>query len=202
MRVLFLDTETTGIPAADHEPLQVAIIDAAGTVLLNTLVRPVRHTRWDAAEAIHGISPEHVLQPHLPTLSELNPQIARLLAGSHVVIYNADYDTTILAGALALGPPERIECAMQAFSEFAGVRHEDSGRIRRQSLSKAAAHVLHPWNSGPAHSALADAQATRAVWRYLTQADHRRQVDEQRERLRTTNADAFLNLPDFHRKAA
>jgi DNA polymerase-3 subunit epsilon len=169
MNCIFLDTETTGKDPHTAECLSVAIIDYAGTVLLDTLVRPVRTKAWPDAQAIHGITPAQALRPELPTLAELTPRIAELLRGREVVIYNAGYDTTTLAAAFAHGEPAAVHCAMLAFSEHPEVRVWNShhGNYRWQSLATATDHVGHQWR-GQAHGALADCYAARDVWAWLT----------------------------------
>lgn len=52
---LFLDTETTGL-SDHHEVCDIAIVDLAGAVLLNSLVKPVKQMIERQASEIHGIS--------------------------------------------------------------------------------------------------------------------------------------------------
>ena len=189
MKLLFLDTETTGLPEHDPEVLSLALVDGRGQVVLDTLVRPERHTEWPEAQAIHGITPAQVLTPDVPTLGELTPQLLELLRGAHLVIYNAAFEQAVLGDLLVRARPRRIECAMLAFAEFYGSWHDYYRNYRWQTLARAAAYVLHEWN-GPAHSALADTHATRAVWRYLNRPFVRRRVDAQRERQRVLEEEA------------
>lgn len=181
MDVLFLDTETTGIPAYGQEALHVAIVHLDGRVLLDTYVRPVRHQEWPGAQEIHGITPEQVLRPEVPTMDEVAPRIADIVRGQKLVIYNRAYDEVILAEALALGPPAEIVCLMLAFSEHYGEWHEYFQNYRWQPLRTAADYVLHEW-SGKAHTALHDTLAARAVYLYLTDTDVRQRIDAERAR--------------------
>ena len=82
MRTVFLDLETTGLDPRTDEILEIGILDDAGTVLLDSLVRPERHRRWPGAEAIHGIAPEDVADA--PKLEELRPRIIRSIL--HVLL--------------------------------------------------------------------------------------------------------------------
>jgi DNA polymerase-3 subunit epsilon len=45
MRTVFLDLETTGLDPRTDEILEIGILDDAGRVLLDSLVRPERHRR-------------------------------------------------------------------------------------------------------------------------------------------------------------
>ncbi|MCW3664158.1 3'-5' exonuclease, partial [Burkholderia cenocepacia] len=51
---ILLDTETTGLDES-AEIVEIAVIDDAGNVLLNTLVKP-KHPIPNSATAIHGIT--------------------------------------------------------------------------------------------------------------------------------------------------
>jgi DNA polymerase-3 subunit epsilon len=182
MSYLVLDTEATDKYPETAEVLSVSIIDNTGVVLLDTLVRPVRHTVWPAAQKIHGITPAQVLRPDLPTLEELNPVIADILRGRVVVIYSAVYDTTILREAFALGPPAEVHCAMLKYAQDEQVAWWDNyhGNWHWHSLVSAAAHVGHQWQ-GKAHGSLPDCFATRDVWAWCTDPEERARIDAAKE---------------------
>ena len=48
-KYIVLDTETTGLNAAEDELLQVSIIDNEGAVLFDSYIRPTQHTEWAEA---------------------------------------------------------------------------------------------------------------------------------------------------------
>lgn len=83
---VFLDTETTGLYAGIDEVLQIGIVADDGRMLMDTLVRPIRVKEWPEAQDIHGIAPTDVVDA--PTLVEVLPQLANILRGTKVVIYN------------------------------------------------------------------------------------------------------------------
>ncbi len=85
---LFLDTETTGLSPMD-EICEIAIIDAAGQALVNTLVKPIRSIPLSATD-IHGISNEMVKSA--PTFRDLLPELDRILRGRTVLVYNVEFD--------------------------------------------------------------------------------------------------------------
>ncbi len=160
---LYLDTETTGLnPGFPHDDkiVEVAIIDGAGAVRLDTLLNPGRPIPQRASQ-IHGITDSMVESE--PTLEELWPQIRGLVEGQHVVIYNADFDCGFFPNRLRNAA--RISCAMLRFAEVFGERKGRDG-YKWQPLALASAHVGHEW-TGEAHRALADAQACRSVWQWL-----------------------------------
>ena len=160
-RVVFLDTETTGIRGR-QEVLEIAIIDAEGKILVNSLVRPSYRKRWPDAQAIHGISPARVVDA--PTLDNLMPSIINAVEGKNVVIYNAKFDLKFLpevkenAGA--------VYCCMLRYAKFKGDWNEYYNDYRWHKLTVAARHIGYRFDGDP-HRALADCQATRAVWQHM-----------------------------------
>jgi DNA polymerase-3 subunit epsilon len=155
MRTRYLDLETTGLDPDRDEILEVGLVDQDGTVLLDTLVRPIRRTAWPGAQMINGIPPAAVAQA--PTLDSIRPRLIEAVAGTRVVIYNAAFDTGFLGQDLA-GAAE-ICCAMTAFAAcFPGRRWK--------KLTVAAEHVGFAW-PGVAHRAVHDCLATRAVWQWV-----------------------------------
>ena len=162
MALLFLDTETTGLSAADGDRIvEIAIVDVRGRTLVNTLVNPRRPIPRDASR-IHGITDRMV--ERAPALADLWPELERILSGKQVVIYNAAYDRQFFPDRLAC--TARISCAMLAFAKVYGEWNPRFGDFRWQRLETAAEHVGHTWE-GQAHRALADALACRSVWRWL-----------------------------------
>jgi len=152
---LYLDTETTGLGAAD-QVVEIGIVDDFGAVVLETFVNPGRPIPWQV-ERIHGINDAMVAGA--PTLADLLPQLKTLFSVTpHVVIYNAAFDRRFFPAPLWRGV--RVDCAMQAAQSKYGMR---------QRLGTVAQRVGHQW-TGTAHRAVADALACRSVWRRLTES--------------------------------
>ena len=155
---LYLDTETTGLsPARGDAIVELAIVDEQGKALINTLVNPCREIPWYASK-VHGITDSMVIAA--PTLDQLMPKIRKLIKKQEIVIYNATFDAPFFPGEL--GEAASIQCAMRRFTQHTG------GRTWRK-LDFAAECAGHVW-TGCAHRALADAQACRSVWRWLSKS--------------------------------
>ena len=90
---LILDTETTGLDD-DAEVVELAVIDCAGTVLLDTLVRPSGPVPAEAA-AIHGIT--DAMLADAPTWSEIHDRFCDLVEGRQVVIYSREFDARVIS---------------------------------------------------------------------------------------------------------
>jgi DNA polymerase-3 subunit epsilon len=68
-KVLFFDLELTGFYDRD-EILSITIVDGAGELVMDTLVKPSHTKKWNRTEKIHGITPEMVGQSSDPVLEE------------------------------------------------------------------------------------------------------------------------------------
>lgn len=159
----YLNIETTGLDALSDEILDIAIIDDAGGVLLNTHVKPVHKKSWDKALGIHGIWPAMVQDA--PTLAELSPYIQELIQGQHLVLYNWQFVEKLMPRELEYA--HEIRCCMLAFANR--YREIVAGKrgFRWQKLTFAAAYVGHKWDEKTKYFALGDALACRTVWRWL-----------------------------------
>jgi DNA polymerase-3 subunit epsilon len=159
-RTVFADTETTGL-GDDAEIVDVAVIDATGRPLLDSLVCPLR-TIPPEATAVHGIAERHVHTA--PLFDELYPRLADALAGKIVHVWNAAYDFGVLnrlCVAHKLPPfPGPWECAMWWYGRFDGTPGRRAGEFKWWRLDAAAAAFgIAPGG----HRALSDAEAARRV---------------------------------------
>ena len=99
---LVLDTETSGLNAGYHEIVQIAVINQAGDVLLDTYVQPqcperlIERGDGVSASDINGITPDMLTAA--PTWPEVAEQLRQIVAGKPVVIYNAAFDEAMIAG--------------------------------------------------------------------------------------------------------
>ncbi|TVK91281.1 DNA polymerase III subunit epsilon [Shewanella algae] len=159
---LILDTETTGLDSK-AEIIEISIIDCAGNVLLDTLVKPTAPIPEDATR-IHGITNEMVT--NAPTWPEVYDLFVPLVEGRELVIYNADYDLRMIRQADErndlLNIRTQADCAMLAYAEFYGQWDDYRGQWKWQRLGNAAKQqgvVIE----GKAHRALADCQMTLGV---------------------------------------
>jgi DNA polymerase III epsilon subunit-like protein len=189
---LFLDTETTGLsPTAGDAVVEIAIVDADGRAVLNTLVDPGRTIPWQAT-SVHGITNEMVRGQ--PTLTQLMPQIRKIISKEIVVIYNSSFDAPFFPGRLT--EAVSVECAMRRFTL-------ETGGGRWKKLDIAAKTVGHRW-TGNAHRALADALACRSVWEWLEKSTRRDSPKPDNARssstgttttVRCVNCSAMLRVP-------
>jgi DNA polymerase III epsilon subunit-like protein len=163
---IVLDTETTGLFNA--EIVQIALIDAQGNVLLDTLIKPVNRIPYDAIR-IHGITNERVA--NAPTWAEVTDQVQAALRGRDVVVYNAVFDRKMLHSSAEAAKLPKVDwktfsrwwCAMETFAEIqGGYRY---GRPKMHKLANAARYYNIPVVE--THTALGDARLTLALVRAI-----------------------------------
>ncbi len=175
---LILDTETTGL-GDDAEVVELAVIDCAGAVLLDTLVRPSGPVPAEAA-AIHGIT--DAMLAEAPTWSAIHARFCDLVEGRQVVIYSREFDTRVIsqtARRYGLPAPQGfdlvldhgpIHCAMQAYARFRGEWNAEKGQYRWQKLSAAAQQQGVTVTN--AHRALGDCLMTLGVVRAMASPEN------------------------------
>lgn len=134
LKPVFLDTETTGLHNS-AEIIEISIVDCHGSVLLDTLVKPVYSIPWDVIR-VHGITDEMVVGA--PLWSEVWPQVEKMLKGRYVGIYNADFDIRMMKQSHSLNgmswtmTENRNFCIMKLYAKFYGTgrwqKLESAGR--------------------------------------------------------------------------
>jgi len=154
-RPMYLDTETTGLSADDHV-IDLALIDHNGTVLIDTLIRPIPQVKISQiASEIHGITNEDIVDA--PTFPDVLINLTRLTKGRLVLIYNATFDLRLMQQSISDWkvddlPYINAACVMQLYAEFHG---------QKQKLGQAA------FNFGVVgcdlHRASVDAQLCRQI---------------------------------------
>jgi DNA polymerase III epsilon subunit-like protein len=157
---LYLDTETTGLRPPHDDLVEVALIDVRGERLIDEVCRPAdRWMRrgWPDAQAIHGIAPEQVADAR--PADAVRADVADLVAGEDLVIYNARFDLGFFGGQL---PIASAHCAMLAAERF-------FAWYKWPKLIEAAGWIGYDWDAAgiPPHRAAGDALAARAVWQHM-----------------------------------
>jgi DNA polymerase-3 subunit epsilon len=155
-----LDTETTGF-GSRAEIVDIAVVSAAGDVVLESLVQPSRRIPADAT-AIHGITNADVRDA--PAWCDLYDELLRVLAGRRIIVYNVIFDRQMVNQACdrytLAAPAADWECAMRRYAGFHGNWDPGKRWYRFQKLE----HAVLTFGARPGgHRAAADAFACRAV---------------------------------------
>ncbi|PPS42101.1 hypothetical protein B1A85_15835 [Chroococcidiopsis sp. TS-821] len=133
---VILDTETTGLD--DAEIVQIGIIDREGKTVLDSLIKPTIAIPEEAI-AVHCITNEAVA--NAPSFPEIYPQIVEALKSKQVLIYNANFDTSILRYCCKLHKLPLLEfkkgcdCVMKWYSQYCGEWSRYYGSYKWQPLN-------------------------------------------------------------------
>lgn len=166
MNPVYLDTETTGL-GSGAEICSIAVIDDAGHVLLDTLVKPALPIPPDATE-IHGITDADVAAA--PGWETVWPQVCELVRNRLVIIYNADYDLRLInqSGLMHavhsnLLDWSNTECAMRLYADFHAEWDAYHGNNRWINLVNACRQMRVGTAGILPHSAAGDCELTRRL---------------------------------------
>ena len=171
---VIFDTETTGWDDR-AEIVEIAIVDANGEVLLDSLVQPVGTVPSDST-AVHGLEARDLVDA--PTIDDLMPQIGELFNGRLVMAYNLDYDWRLLQQSLYVlrdtwlldfrdeVDPKRLSCIKRLYARFFGDWSDYHQSYTWQSLPNAMAQCRLALE-GSAHRALSDAKSALAMLKHI-----------------------------------
>lgn len=182
-RLLFFDTETTGLPRRWDLPLaahtldnwprlvQLAwlLCDAAGNELAQAcrIIRPDGYAIPRDAARVHGITTERAQAEGIPLAEALDEILPRIEQAAAVIAHNVSFDEKILgAECLRLGRPhplagKKTRCTMKEATEFCalpghyGYKYPNLTELHRKLFKKAFVD---------AHDALADVRACKAAF--------------------------------------
>lgn len=168
-KYIVLDTETTGLNAAEDELLQVSIIDEEGNVLFDSYIRPTQHTEWAEAERIHHITPEMVADA--PTIAEVMPEINDIFKRyDKIVGYNLKFDKAFLENNGAEFLNAEYADVMKMFAPIYGEWNDQRGSYKWQKLTTAADYYGYDWSEHKeAHNSLGDCYATLHVYKEINE---------------------------------
>lgn len=156
--LIILDVETAGTDIYSDEIIQVSIINEQGEILLDSYVKPQKHSEWKKAEAIHGITLEMVVNS--PVIEQLKEKIQNIIDEADIIVgYNIDaFDIPFLEESAGINFKDKDTYdVMLAFAPIYGDYNEYYGNYKWQSLSTCASYYNYEFN---AHNSLEDTKAT------------------------------------------
>lgn len=163
-RVLFFDLELTDVYVHD-EIISISICDGNGTVLMDTLVRPLRKKKWKRTERIHGITPEMVA--NAPLLADLIPTLKELFANADELIafgVSTDYSHIKFIYDTEKERDRLKDKTRDCAKEFVRYAHEHDPDQVHMSLIDAMECFGVSWGEGVPHTSIADTIACQKVW--------------------------------------
>jgi DNA polymerase III subunit epsilon len=169
-RPLYLDTETTGL-GPEAQVVEIALIDADGALLFESLVRPSIPIPPDATQ-VHGITTAMVAEA--PDWRRVWPEAEQQLLGRVVATYNAEFDLRMLrqahrrAALLWTLPQDQFTCLMELYAEYRGDWNPVKRSYRWHSLDAASSQCSLPLTNS--HRAAQDAQLARLLLEHMAYA--------------------------------
>jgi DNA polymerase III subunit epsilon len=180
MRLIFLDTETTGLNRgkkkninSDHRIIEVAAIEMVNGKLtgekFHSYINPGIPID-EKAFKIHGIDNSFLLDK--PKFAEIAPELFEFLNGATVVMHNADFDIAFINGEIEklytkpVGYCYFIDTLSIARKVFPGDKN---------TLDSLAERFGCKGVSGRVHGALKDAQLLSEIYPYLLSSGEQRE---------------------------
>ena len=157
-RIVFVDTETTGLNKQTDEILSIAAVDGEGTVKMDEMFHPRHRKRWSDATKINGITPEMTIGK--PILPEKKIEIENIFNDADVIVgWNLPFDLRMLyAGDVDLPMVNEKYCdLMRDFAQAYNSTLRGKGKAKYR-LEEAAAAVGVEYD---AHTAMGDTSVSR-----------------------------------------
>ena len=161
--ILVFDTETTGVNPYKDELLQFSAVNGDGVPLLNSYIKPEKHSQWPDAQKVNNISPETVKDA--PLFKDLKEQIQELIDKADLIVtYNGKFDMDFLQlNGIKVDPQKPHLDVMKAFAPLYGEKYKN-GKPKNKKLVEAASFYGFDFK---AHDSLGDSLATLKVGQKL-----------------------------------
>lgn len=169
MRQVVLDTETTGLSAAEHRIIEVGCVELSERRYtgrtLHHYINPERAIEA-GAQAVHGITDADLADK--PRFAEIAAELKEFIAGSELIIHNAPFDVGFLDAEY--GRLDSAHGSIEAWAEVLDTLVLARRRHPGQANSLDALCKRHGVDNRGRdfHGALLDAQLLAEVWLALT----------------------------------
>ena len=168
MRLIVLDTETTGLePAEGHRIIEVACLELTGRRPtgrhFHRYLNPERAVDFAASE-VHGLTAEDLADK--PRFAEIADEFLEFVEGAELLIHNAAFDVAFLDAELERAGRPRLSrlCTVRDTLEMARELHPG----KKNSLDALCERYLVDNSRRTLHGALLDAQLLADVWIAMT----------------------------------
>ena len=170
MRLIVLDTETTGLePALGHKIIEIGGVEVVNRKLTGThfhkYINPERDID-DGAFEVHGITSEFLADK--PIFAEISEEFIEFIRGAELVIHNAPFDVSFLDYELSILDEHlgTIEDHCQVTDSLALARHKHPGQ--KNNLDALCRRYAVDNSARQQHGALLDAEILADVYLLMT----------------------------------
>ena len=182
MRLVVLDTETTGLEAKEgHRIIEVGAIEMVARRIterrFHHYVNPERDSD-EGALAVHGLT-RHFLEDK-PKFGEIADDLLEFVKGAEVIIHNAAFDLEFLDAELArLGRPPFVQHCVKVTDSLQLAREQHPGK--RNSLDALCERYQVSNAHRTLHGALLDAGLLAEVYLAMTRGQDSLTIDDMSE---------------------
>ena len=170
MRIVALDTETTGLELSEgHRIIEIGCVEIENRRLtgnvFHSLLDPERAVD-EAAFAVHGISNEQL--DGEPRFADREEELLEFLRGAEVIVHNAAFDVGFIDMELSKSPSpvDRLESVCKITDTLAMARARHPGQ--RNSIDSLCKRYDIDLSTREKHGALIDAQLLAQVYLAMT----------------------------------
>jgi len=202
MRQIVLDTETTGLSAAQGD----RIIEIGGVELLNRkltgnnlhiYINPERDSHEDALK-VHGITTEFLRDK--PKFAAIADELVAYLQGAELIIHNAPFDLSFLNKEMSLlGLPPITQVAHSVIDTLVMAKEMFPGK--RNGLDALCSRLEVDNSNRTLHGALLDAELLADVYINMTRGQNALVMDEEDAVVVMQSAEEEIDLSNTNSKA-
>lgn len=168
VKIVFMDTETTGLNRQYDEVLSLGVVSIDGEVLYDGLFKPRHKKHWREAQAINGISPAKVANK--PVITDEKARIEAVLGDADIICgWNIGFDMRMLEGA-GIDLPKTDGTYVDLMRVFSSAWSDRTGEKMGKKVSLADACKLLKIKHRKAHTAVGDSAVLIPIAEWLMAA--------------------------------
>jgi DNA polymerase-3 subunit epsilon len=198
MRQIVLDTETTGLSAAQGDRIiEIGCVELLNRKLtgnnLHIYINPERDSHEDALK-VHGITTEFLRDK--PKFAAIAEELVAYLQGAELIIHNAPFDLSFLNKEMALlGRPAITTVAESVIDTLVMAKELFPGK--RNGLDALCSRLDVDNSNRTLHGALLDAELLADVYINMTRGQNALVMDEEDSVVVMQSAEEEIDLSSF-----
>jgi DNA polymerase-3 subunit epsilon len=169
-KLIFLDTETTGLDPAEQEIIEICLMAEDGEVLFHSKIKPLHiETAHPKALEVNGYSDE--AWADAPTFAEVAEEIYKHLKWCIMAGHNVSFDASFIKAEMKRANPELLKGLGYHLVDTVTLAYEQLADCGLDRLSLGNVCKFIGVELVDAHTAKADTEACRQVYHKLARAN-------------------------------